>query len=409
MEVLYERCAGLDVHKKSVVACVLTSSGEREIRSFGTMTGDLLTLVDWLKQWQVTHVAMESTGVYWKPVYNLLEGEMEVLLVNARHIKFVPGHKSDVKDAQWIAELLQHGLLKASFIPEAPQRELRELVRYRTHLIQERTREINRVHKVLEDANLKLGSVASDALGVSGREMMAAIIEGQTNPAALAQLAKGRLRDKIADLQRALTGRVRESHRLLLKLHLEHIDDLNAKLELLEQEIDRLLVPFDSNDLLARLQTIPGVGEKTAQVIVAEVGTEVSRFRSAGHLAAWAGLTPGKNESAGRNYSSRTNKANRYLKTALVEAAHALSRSQDNYLAVRFRRLKSRRGAKRAAVASARAILEIAYHLIKEGTVYHDLGPAHYDQRRKDQVQYSLVKRLEGLGYTVILEPRAVA
>lgn len=409
MEVLYERCAGLDVHKKSVVACVLTSSGEREIRSFGTMTGDLLTLVDWLKQWQVTHVAMESTGVYWKPVYNLLEGEMEVLLVNARHIKFVPGHKSDVKDAQWIAELLQHGLLKASFIPEAPQRELRELVRYRTHLIQERTREINRVHKVLEDANLKLGSVASDALGVSGREMMAAIIEGQTNPAALAQLAKGRLRDKIADLQRALTGRVRESHRLLLKLHLEHIDDLNAKLELLEQEIDRLLVPFDSNDLLARLQTIPGVGEKTAQVIVAEVGTEVSRFRSAGHLAAWAGLTPGKNESAGRNYSSRTNKANRYLKTALVEAAHALSRSQDNYLAVRFRRLKSRRGAKRAAVASARTILEIAYHLIKEGTVYHDLGPAHYDQRRKDQVQYSLVKRLEGLGYTVILEPRAVA
>lgn len=409
MRVVHERCAGLDVHKKTIVACVLTPGRDAETRTYGTMTADLLALVDWLKAQQVTHVAMESTGVYWKPVYNLLEGEIEVLLVNAKHIKFVPGRKSDVKDAHWIADLLQHGLLTASFIPESPQRELRELVRYRSHLIQERTREANRVHKVLEDANLKLSSVATDVLGASGRQMLAAIIAGQNDPTALAEMAKGRMRQKIDDLQRALTGRIRDSHRLLLKLHLEHIDDLNAKLELLEREIGTLLIPFDQNHLLERLQTIPGVGEKTAQVIIAEVGTQVDRFRSGGHLASWAGLTPGKNESAGRNYSSRTNKANRYLKSALVEAAQSLSRSRDTFLANRFHRLKARRGHKRAAVALARSILEIAYHIIKEGTVYRDLGPAYHDLRRKEQVQHSLVKRLEGLGYTVTLEPRAIA
>ena len=264
----------------------LDPENEREIRSFGTMTSDLLELVDWLQQRQIRQVAMESTGVYWKPIYNLLEGGFEVLLVNAKHIKFVPGRKTDVKDAQWIAELLQHGLLKASFIPPAPQRELRELVRYRSHLIQERSREVNRVHKVLEDANLKLSSVATDVLGVSGREMLSAIIAGKDDPAALAELAKGRLRQKISDLERALTGRVKDSHRLLLKLHLEHIDDLNAKLQLLEEEIAKLIIPFDHDDLLARLQTIPGVGQKVAQVIMAEVGTDMSRFHSAGHLAA---------------------------------------------------------------------------------------------------------------------------
>jgi transposase len=352
---------------------------------------------------------MESTGVYWKPVYNLLEGEFEVLLVNAKHIKFVPGRKTDVKDAQWIAELLQHGLLKGSFIPDAPQRELRELVRYRTHLIQERTREVNRVHKVLEDANLKLSSVASDVLGVSGRDMLATIMAGQDDPTALAQLAKGRLRQKISDLERALTGRVKDSHRLLLRLHLEHIDDLNAKLEVLEAEIDQLLPPFDADDLLARLQTIPGVGAKTAQVIVAEVGTDMSRFQSAGHLAAWAGLVPGKHESAGRNHSARTNKANRYLKAALVEAANSLSRSHANFLATRFRRLKARRGQKRAAVAVARSILEIAYYLITRGGAYVDLGANYHDQRQQAKVQHNLVKRLEGLGFEVTLQPRTAA
>jgi transposase len=405
MQLLHDRCAGLDVHKKTVVACALTPEGRREIRSFGTMTGELLELVDWLQQRQIIQVAMESTGVYWKPIYNLLEGGFEVLLVNAKHIKFVPGRKTDVKDAQWIAELLQHGLLKASFIPPAPQRELRELVRYRSHLIEERSREVNRVHKVLEDANLKLTSVATDVLGASGREMLSAIIAGKDDPTALAQLAKGRLRQKISDLQRALTGRVKDTHRLLLKLHLEHIDDLNAKLQVLEEEIAKLLTPFDHDDLLARLQTIPGVGQKVAQVIVAEVGTDMSRFHSAGHLAAWAGLTPGKHESAGRNRSARTHKANRYLKTALVEAANSLSRSTTNFLAARFRRLKARRGQKRAAVALARSILEIAYHLMTRGGVYVDLGTTFHDQRQKDKVQQRLVKRLEDLGFQVSLQP----
>jgi transposase len=405
MDTGHERCAGLYVQKQSVVACAITPTG-KEIQSFKTMTADLLLLADWLQQRGITQVAMESTGVYWKPIYNILEGEFEVLLVNAKHIKFVPGRKTDVKDAQWIAELLQHGLLKASFIPDAPQRELRELVRYRTHLIQERSREVNRVHKVLEDANLKLSSVATDVMGASGREMLSAIIAGKDDPAALAELARGRLRQKISDLERALVGRVKNSHRLLLKLHLEHIDDLNAKLHLLEEEIDKLILPFDQADLLERLQTIPGVGKKVAQIIVAEAGTDMRRFASAGHLAAWAGLTPGKNESAGRNRSARTNKANRYLKTTLVEAANSLSRSTNNFLASRFRRLKARRGQKRAAVALARSILEIAYSLMTRGGVYVDLGANYHDHRRKDKVQQSLVKRLEGLGFAVSLLPR---
>jgi len=409
MKVIYERCAGLDVHKKTVVACRIRTKGgdeeQIEVRTFGTMTGELLALADWLRAGAVTQVAMESTGVYWKPVYNILEGEFEVLLVNAKHIKFVPGRKTDVKDAQWIAELLQHGLLKASFIPDAPQRELRELVRYRTHLIQERTREVNRVHKVLEDANLKLSSVATDLMGVSAREMLAALIAGQDDPAALAQLAKARMRPKIAELERALTGRIKDSHRLLLRLHLEHIDELNAKLQQLEEEIEKLLPPFDHDDLLARLQTIPGVGHKVAQVILAEVGAEVKRFPSAAHLASWAGLAPGKNESAGRNRSSRTPKANRYLRQALVEAAHAAGHQRDHYLSARYHRLAARRGTQRAAVAVARSILEIAYHIIAEGTRYRDLGQNYFDQRNAETVQRRLVKRLEQLGLRVTVEP----
>jgi len=268
MDVVYPRCAGLDVHKKSVVGCRILPTDEdgwqKEVRSFGTMLDDLLALADWLRAGGVSHVAMESTGVYWKSVFNILEGEFEVILVNAKHIKFVPGRKTDVKDAQWIAELLQHGLLKASFIPPAPQRELRELVRYRTNLIDERSREVNRVHKVLEDANLKLASVATDIMGVSGREMLAAIIAGQDDPAVLAQLAKARMRNKIAQLEQALKGHVKDSHRLLLRLHLEHIDDLNVKIVALEEEIAKLLPPFDADNLLERLQTIPGVGQKVA-------------------------------------------------------------------------------------------------------------------------------------------------
>lgn len=409
MQVVYEQCAGLDVHKKTVVACCRIPDGQggwqQETRTFGTMTSGLLLLRDWLAEAGVTHVAMESTGVYWKPVFNILEGSFEVLLVNAKHIKFVPGRKTDVKDAQWIAELLQHGLLKASFIPEAPQRELRELVRYRTHLLEERSREVNRVHKVLEDANLKLSSVATDIMGVSGREMLAAIIAGKDDPQALAQLAKARLRTKIAELELALTGHVQDSHRLLLTLHLEHIDDLNTKLERLEQEIEQSMSPFDEDDLLARLDTIPGVDQKTAQVIIAELGTDMSRFQSAGHAASWAGLVPGKNESAGRNRSAKTSKANRYLKTALVEAGMAAGRSKDNYLAAQYGRLAARRGKKRAAVAVAHSILIIAYHIIRNGTTYVDLGANYFDKRKQDAVQQQLVRRLENLGFKVSLEP----
>jgi transposase len=413
VEVVHQRCAGLDVHKKSIVACRITpkeSGGwQRDIRKFGTMTDDLLALADWLRAGRVKQVAMESTGVYWKPVFNILESEFSVMVVNAQHIKHVPGRKTDINDAQWIAELLQHGLITGSFIPERPQRDLRDLVRYRTSLIQDRTKEANRVQKVLEDANIKLGSVASNVLGVSGRDMLGAIVRGVDDPAALAQLARGRMRSKIDELERALTGKVRASHRLLLRLHLEHIDDLNAKIEALNQEIEGLMLPFDQNDELRRLDDIPGVGKDVAQIIIAELGTDMERFPSAGHAASWAGLAPGKNESAGRNRSGKIRPGNKHLKRALVQAAHAASRTRDNYLAAQFRRLAARRGKKRAAVAVAHSILVIAYHMLHDGTEYRELGGDYFDQRNHDYLQRSLVKRLEKLGYTVSLEPATVA
>jgi transposase len=372
------------------------------------MTDELLKLADWLQAGQVTAVAMESTGVYWKPVFNILESEFEVLLVNARHIKYVPGRKSDISDAQWIGELLQHGLLKASYIPEVAQRDLRDLIRYRTSLVQERTREINRVQKVLEDANVKLASVATNVMGVSGRQMLEAIIAGEQDPEALAELAKGRLRAKIPELERALSGRIRASHRLLLRLHLEHIDDLNSKIENLHEEIDRLMRPFDEDEQQERLDAIPGVGHDVAQVILAELGVDMSRFPSAAHAASWAGLAPGKNESAGKNRSGKITPGNRHLKTALIQAAHAASRTRDNYLAAQFRRLAARRGKKRAAVAVAHSILVIAYHMLRNGTEYYELGGDYFDRRNKAQLQRNLVKRLEGLGLQVTLEPVAV-
>lgn len=412
MEAVFERCAGLDVHKKTVVACRIIPDGQGgwrvEVRTFGTTTAELLQLSDWLRAGSVSQVAMESTGVYWKPVFNILEGEFEVLLVNAKHIKFVPGRKTDVKDAQWIAQLLQHGLLKASFIPELPQRELRELVRYRTHLIQDRTREVNRVQKVLEDANLKLASVASDIMGVSGRAMLQAIILGKDDPAALAELAQGRMRSKMAELEQALTGHVRASHRLLLRLHLEHIDELHAKIAELDQEIDHLMPPFDPDQLVERLDAIPGVGRVVAQIAIAELGIDMSRFPTDAHAASWAGLAPGKNESAGRNYSARTFKANRYLRSALVEAAHAAGKT-DTYLGEKYRRLARRRGKKRAAVAVARTILTIMYHMIRHGTQYVERGSTFFDQLKPQATQQWLTTRLEKLGFKVTLEPLAAA
>lgn len=411
MKIVHKCCAGLAVHKKTVVACRIIHNEqgeeEKEIKTFGTFTSELLQMLDWLQIADVRHVAMESTGVYWKPIYNLLEGEMEVLLVNARHIKFVPGRKTDVKDAQWIAELLQHGLLKASYIPSVEQRDLRDLVRYRTRLIQDRAREINRVQKVLEDANIKLASVVSDVLGVSSRNMLAQLIAGQDDPTQLADLAQKRLRQKIAELERALEGHVREHHRLLLSLHLEHIDDLNAKISKLDEEIDRLLIPFDQIEALERLDTIPGVNKTTAEIIIAEFGLDMKRFPDAGHAASWAGLVPGRNESAGRNRSSRTTDGNKYLKSALIQAAHAAGRSKNNYLSAQYRRLAARRGKQRAAVAVAHSILVIVYHMLKRGTVYQDLGGDYFDKRKQDHIERRLVKQLESFGYKVALEPVA--
>ena len=413
MQVVYERCAGLDVHKKTVVVCRITPQANggwrKEVRTFGTMTDELLALADWLRVVEVSHIAMESTGVYWKPIYNLLEAEFGVVLVNAQHIKFVPGRKTDVNDAQWIAELLQHGLLKASYIPPVEQRDLRDLIRYRTSLIQERTREVNRVQKVLEDANIKLGSVASNVLGVSGREMLEQMIAGQDDPAHLAQLARGRLREKIADLERALTGHMRDNHRLLLKLHLEHIDDLNGKISLLSEAIEQLLLPFDPAKAIERLDGIPGVDIKVAQIILAELGTDMSRFPTAAHAASWAGLAPGRHESAGRNRSSRIREGNKHLKAALVQAAHAAGKRKDHYLGAQYRRLAARRGKQRAAVAVAHSILVIVYHMLQRGTEYLELGGDYFDKHNQQQLQRRLVQRLEHLGYKVTLEPTAAA
>jgi transposase len=413
MDVIYERCAGLDVHQKTVVVSrIIPDEAERvreERRTFRTMTADLLSMADWLRAAGVTHVAMESTGVYWKPVFNILESDFEVLLVNAKHIKHVPGRKTDIKDAQWIAQLLRYGLLKASFIPEAPQRALRDLVRYRTKLIQDRSSEINRVQKVLEDANLKLGAVVSDVMGVSSREMLSQILAGQEDPAVLAQLARGRMRSKITELEQALTGHVQAHHRLMLSLHLEHIDDLNVKIERLNEEIERQIGPFDQADLIARLDAVPGLDRQVIQGLVAELGTNMSRFPTAAHAVSWAGLAPGKNESAGRNHSSRTTKGNKHLKALLVQAAHTVARSKDNYLGAQFRRLAARRGKKRAAVAVARSLLVIAYHMIRDGTAYVDLGADYFDKRNQAQTERRLVKRLEQLGHKVTLEPYAAA
>ncbi|MEL6368068.1 MAG: IS110 family transposase, partial [Pseudomonadota bacterium] len=304
MKPLLERCAGLDIHKKTVVACRIIPLNNEDWNSetctFGTTTRDLLQLADWLQLANVTHVAMESTGVYWKPVFNILESQCEVLLVNAKHIKQVPGRKTDVRDAEWIAQLLQHGLLKASYIPTAPQRDLRDMVRYRTKLIQARSSEVNRVQKVLEDANIKLASVVSDIMGVSARDMLTQLLQGNEDPQVMAQLARGRMRSKIDELEQALTGFVQDHHRLMLRLHLEHIDYLNTQITRLEEVIEQAVAPFDEADIVERLTEIPGISMHTAHIIIAELGTDMSRFQTSGHAASWTGLTPGKNESAGR-------------------------------------------------------------------------------------------------------------
>jgi len=406
MEVVYTHCCGIDVHKAMVVACVIApgASGQpqKEIRTFGTLTDELLGLRDWLTETGCTHVAMESTGVYWKPIWNLLEGSFDLLLANAQHIKAVPGRKTDVRDCEWIADLLRHGLLRASFVPNREQRETRELTRYRQALVRERSREVQRVQKTLEGANIKLGSVASDILGQSGREILTRLVGGSTDTVALADLAQGRLRKKIPELERALVGQFGPHQRFLVARQLAHLDELDGLIAEVSAQIAERLRPFE--DAIARLDGIPGVGRTTAEVLVAEIGTDMTRFPTDAHLASWAALCPGNHESAGKHLSGKTRKGNRALRTALTEAAQAAGRTRDTYLSAQYHRLAPRRGKKKATVAVAHSILIISYHLLKEGTSYQDLGGDFFDRRDKDALERRLISRLEALGNKVAIE-----
>lgn len=408
MEVVHTHCAGLDIHKRTVVACRLSVDGQghkvKVIETFGTTTAELLRLSDWLALGECTHVAMESTGEYWKPIWNILEGSFELLLVNAQHVKRVPGRKTDVSDAEWLADLLQHGLLQASFIPPVEQRDRRDLTRQRTQLVRDRARVVNRLHKVLETANIKLGSVATDITGPSCRNILAALVQDQLEPAQLDALIVGRLRDKLPQLQAALTGRVREHHRFLITQHLAQLDFLDEQIATYSQEIERRTRPFDER--LALLDTIPGVARTTAELILAEVGSDMSRFPTPAHLAAWAGLAPGNNESAGKHYSGRTRKGSQWLRAGLIQAANAAARTKGSFLSAQYHRLAARRGRKRALVAVAHSILIIAYHMLDRHQPYQDLGSNYYDERKKQIVANRYVRRLQKLGYSVtIAEP----
>ncbi len=411
MNLVYERCAGLDVHKRNVLVCASTpdAQGQRhkERRTFSTMTPELLRLRQWLKDRGVTHVAMESTGSFWKPIFNILEGHMEVLVVNAQHLKAVPGRKTDVKDAQWIADLLQHGLLRPSFVPPASQRDLRELTRYRSSLVEERSRIINRLQKTLEDANLKLASVASDLMGRSARDMLAALLAGEVDPSVLAQLARGRMRAKRDLLEQALQGLLQPHHRFLLSEQLADIDALDEAIERMSHEIAGRLRPYEA--LIQRLSTIPGIKRRLAEVILAEIGPDMSRFPSARHLASWAGMCPGNNESAGKRLSGKTRKGSPWLRSALVEAAHAAIHSKDSYLSAQYQRLSLRRGGKKATIAVGHTLLVIIYQLLSQDKDYEDLGGNFFDEWDRQAVQKRLVRRLEKLGYEVTLEPTTPA
>lgn len=405
MEVIYPRCCGLDIHKESISACVLIKeSGKREkhLARFGTMTSDLLKLGDWLRSWGVKRVAMESTGVYWKPIWNILEDEFELELINAQHIKQVPGRKTDTKDCEWIAELLQHGLVRASFVPAQAQRDLRELTRYRATLCEDKVRVANRIQKVLEDANVKLACVASDILGVSGRAMLEALVAGERDAAHLAGMAKHRLREKLPQLERALEGRVREHHRFLLRQLLDELYFIEGKISQVEQRLEQQMGSFQQAVTL--WQTIPGVNEITAWSLVAEMGVDLSQFERVEKLTAWAGVCPGNNESGGRRLSGTSRKGNRWLRRVLTQAAWAAVRKGDTYLGARFRRLASRRGRKRALLAIAHKILVIAFWMLKTGQQFRDLGADYFDRLKSTDLTRSLVRRLERLGYKVALE-----
>jgi transposase len=406
MQVIHNHCAGLDVHKASVVACVMITEPDGSMRSqtrtFGTVTAEILALGDWLRERQVTHVAMESTGVYWRPIHNLLEGIFELLVVNARHVQAVPGRKTDVKDAEWLGDLLRHGLLRGSFIPPRPQRQLRELTRHRANLVQRRAQSVNELQKCLEGTNIKLASVATDITGVSALEMLGALLAGQSDPALLAELARGRMRAKKPLLERALQGKVEPHHRLILGQLLADVAWLEEQLQEVSTEIAGRL--RDQQEFLDRLDEIPGVNRRVAEVIAAEVGPEVKAFATAAHLASWAGLCPGNNQSADKRRTTHIRPGNRHLKAALVEAAHAASHKRNCHLRAKYRRLAGRKGRKRALVAVARTILQSTYYMISRNEPYKDLGENYYDRRNPEQVAHRLCQRIQKLGFKVALE-----
>lgn len=409
MRQLIERCCGLDVHKKTIVACARVPDRQGQvaelIQTFATTTPDLLELSDWLTGLGVTDVAMEATGVYWKAPYYILEGDFEVMVVNPAHIKHVPGRKTDAIDAAWIAELLSYGLLRPSFVPPKPIRQLRDLTRYRTQVIREHTRTVNRIHKLLEDAGIKLASVATDVMGVSGRQMMAALIAGQADPEALAELARGRLRIKLPELRKALTGRFEDHHAFLLERMLAHIDDLEADIAALCERIEDHLAPFAQAAEL--LDSIPGVAQRAAQAILGEIGTDMTRFPSAGHLASWAGLCPGQRESAGKRKSARTRKGSELLRTTLVECAHSAARTKGTYLAEFYLQVMRRQGKKKAAVAVAHEILVACWHILSTSQPYLERGASVLRQRTEEQIRRRALRQLQELGLTVTVEPAA--
>lgn len=410
MDVMHPRCCGLDVHAKFVTACRrIVGPGGRvntESRRFLTTTAALGSLADWLAEGGVTHVAMESTGVFWKPIWNILEGRFTLLLVNARHVKQVPGRKTDVTDAEWLAQLLQHGLLQPSFVPDRPQRELRDLTRTRTKLIDQHTAASNRIRKVLEDANVKLGSVATDLLGVSARAMLERLAAGPIDPSAVAALARGRLREKQDALEAALTGHVTAHHRFQLRLLLQQLAFLEGQIAEVDREVAARTVPFEAT--IHRLDEIPGVDRRTAEILLAEVGGTVAPFPTPAHLASWAGICPGNHKTAGRQHEGPTRKGNRWLRRALTQAAWAATHAKKSYAAARFRRLVGRRGKKRALVAVAHTLLTSMYYVIA-GADYHELGPTHLDARNAVHLTKYLVKRLQQLGHRVTLESDGVA
>jgi transposase len=409
MEVKYERCCGIDVHKKTVVACVIVAGPDgqptKDTRTYDTMMEDLEGLSRWLGEQGVTHVAMESTGVYWKPVYNLLDGRFEVLVVNAEHVKALSGRKTDVADAEWIADLLRHGLLKGSFIPSAQLRELRDLTRYRTKLTDERKSEVNRLHKVLEDANIKLSSVATDIMGVSGRAILNELVQGHTNPALLAELGKGRLREKQDLLEKALRGTLKSLHRFMLAQHLSHIDFLEEAIQRLDAQIGEQMRPFEAT--IQRWDSLPGINRRMAAIVIAEVGPDLQPFEDAEHLASWAGMCPGNNKSAGKRFSGKTRKGSKWLRRALIQAAHGAAHTKEKYFQAQYRRLAARRGKQRAAVAVGHSLLVAGYHLITRQETYQDLGANYFDERDREGVKRRAVRRLEKLGFQVQLSPVA--